>query len=676
MRVTIKTRLFGGFALILILMVISAVMAMGKLSDVNEMLTSIVRGSAHEVKLAEGINSDMLEITGAEKDLILSETQQEKEKYASSIDKLQKELESRREELKGLSDDEGKAMLNGFAATWNEYLGVHKQARDLAFLNSNVKAEQLSEGAAREAFERAASVLAVITEENEREAARAVDVTELKNISARTRLAERINRNLVELQRAEKNLILSETAAEMETQTRSLEKQTKDLEDRMNGLETIATGDAKNEIKKLREQYELYLLQHTKVVELARQNGNNRAFELVSGKGRELAEKSLSLMANIIAKNENDMEKDKAAGDRDYASARNMLIILAGISLCLGIGLALWIALNISRGISNAINVTKFVAEGDLSKDVVVSSRDEIGDLLTYMKNMVSNLRDTAHVADRVAEGDLSVQVKLLSEKDTVGKALLNMVSNLRDTSQAADRIADGDLNVRVKVLSEKDSLGQALLNMVEKLREVVSEVKAAADNVAAGSQQMSSSSEEMSQGATEQAAAAEEASSSMEEMASNIRQNADNALRRKRSPSRRPRTRGEGGSAVSETVSAMKADRAEDIDHRGDRPADQSAGAERGHRGGPGRRARQGIRGGGVGSEEAGRTEPDGGGRDRQAFDEQRGSGGKSGRDAQPRSCRTFRRRRNWCRRSARPARSRTSAPSRSTRRSSSWTR
>ena len=96
MRLTIKARLFGGFALILILMVISAVVAMNKLSDVDEMLTSIVRGSAHEVKLADRINQDLLDITSAEKDLILANTMEEKEKYDGYVERARKDMDSRR----------------------------------------------------------------------------------------------------------------------------------------------------------------------------------------------------------------------------------------------------------------------------------------------------------------------------------------------------------------------------------------------------------------------------------------------------------------------------------------------------------------------------------------------------------------------------------------------------
>ena len=128
-------------------------------------------------------------------------------------------------------------------------------------------------------------------------------------------------------------------------------------------------------------------------------------------------------------------------------------------------------------------------------------------------------------------------------------------------TIGVSNRLANGDLSVAIEANS-KDETGQLLAsmkNMVEKLRGVVGDVRSAADNVAAGSQQLSSSSEEMSQGATEQAAAAEEASSSMEQMSSNIKQNADNAQQTEAISRKSAADAQEGGTAVAETVKAMK---------------------------------------------------------------------------------------------------------------------
>ncbi|RPI74257.1 MAG: methyl-accepting chemotaxis protein [Desulfobacteraceae bacterium] len=124
-----------------------------------------------------------------------------------------------------------------------------------------------------------------------------------------------------------------------------------------------------------------------------------------------------------------------------------------------------------------------------------------------------------------------------------------------------AQAMAEGDMTQKLDI-DQKDEIGilsKALQAMADRLKQVVMDVKTASDNVAAGSQQLSSGSEEMSQGATEQAAAAEEASSSMEEMGANIKQNADNALQTEKIAQKSAEDAKEGGSAVTETVKAMK---------------------------------------------------------------------------------------------------------------------
>ena len=64
--------------------------------------------------------------------------------------------------------------------------------------------------------------------------------------------------------------------------------------------------------------------------------------------------------------------------------------------------------------------------------------------------------------------GDLAAEVRLLSDKDVLGKALATMVDSLRSTAAMAEQIAIGDLDARVKLLSDKDALGKSLAKMVE----------------------------------------------------------------------------------------------------------------------------------------------------------------------------------------------------------------
>jgi len=149
-----------------------------------------------------------------------------------------------------------------------------------------------------------------------------------------------------------------------------------------------------------------------------------------------------------------------------------------------------------------------------------------------------------------------------LKSSDELGqmlKGMNRMVENLKAAANVAVKISEGDLTVQAKVLPEKDALGQALTSMLENLRQTVSQVTVAAGNVTSGSEQMSSTASQLSEGASEQASAAEETTSSMEQMTASIQQNADNARQTHKIASKASDDARISGEAVARTVSAMK---------------------------------------------------------------------------------------------------------------------
>jgi len=194
--------------------------------------------------------------------------------------------------------------------------------------------------------------------------------------------------------------------------------------------------------------------------------------------------------------------------------------VLSIVAIVLGIGIAIVITRSIVRPLEKAVTVADALAIGDLTTTVQADSRDEVGMLLTAMEKMVDSNREVVGMAGRIAEGDLTIDLRERSAKDELLLSLKTMVVNLRD---------------------------------------VVGTVQAAAEQVSAGSQALSASSEELSQGASEQAASAEEASSSIEQMTANIRQNADNAIETEKISTRGAKDAQAGEVAVKETVAAMK---------------------------------------------------------------------------------------------------------------------
>ena len=326
--------------------------------------------------------------------------------------------------------------------------------------------------------------------------------------------------------------------------------------------------------------------------------GNGAALDLLQTQLKPLQAKYLEATEKEVAFNQDLGAEAGRTADAAAQSARSGVVIGIALALLIAVAISMFVIRSITRPLATAVAVVQQVALGDLTHAAEVSSTDELGQMLKALNAMVANLKGAADVAARIAQGDLGVEPKALSERDTLGVALIAMVNNLKAAARVATTIAEGDVSVETRALSEKDVLGQALVGMVrnlkgaaqvaagisegdltvqaralsekdllgqsmvkmlENLRRTVSEVSTAAANVANGSEQMSSTAQQLSQGATEQASAAEESTSSMEEMASSVQQNADNARQTDKIASKAAEDAHTSGQAVERTVSAMK---------------------------------------------------------------------------------------------------------------------
>lgn len=141
-------------------------------------------------------------------------------------------------------------------------------------------------------------------------------------------------------------------------------------------------------------------------------------------------------------------------------------------------------------------------------------------------------LVELAGIADKLALGDVEVSVKAETD-DEVGqltRAFERMIENTRNQAYLAERIADGDLTVKVDIKSDKDLLGQKLYEFVTKNHEVLSNIREASVQVATGSGQISDTSMNLSQGAAEQASSVEELSASIAEISERVRVSVEDA--------------------------------------------------------------------------------------------------------------------------------------------------
>jgi methyl-accepting chemotaxis protein len=345
--------------------------------------------------------------------------------------------------------------------------------------------------------------------------------------------------------------------ARLETEIQDVHNQNAAL---MEKYEKIATGQKERELcDSLKAARAAYLAVYNEAHRLAGSQSGKEAIDLINTRLKPLYAHYMEIAGAVVAYNK--AEADQGADSILASVSRSETGILIGLLAALGVALtiSIFVTRSLTRPLAVAGAVVDKVADGDVSARVEVNSRDELGRMMDALNRMADNLQGAARVADAISAGDLSVQPKALSEKDTLGQALIRMVRNLQATAGIANGIADGDLTVKAQAASERDVLGSALDRMLQNLRKTVTDVAQAAGNVAEGSTQMSGTAQQLSQGASEQAAAAEESTSSMEQMASSVQQNADNARQTEKIASKAASDARSSGEAVKRTVAAMR---------------------------------------------------------------------------------------------------------------------
>lgn len=255
-------------------------------------------------------------------------------------------------------------------------------------------------------------------------------------------------------------------------------------------------------------------------LELSSQLKNKEAEDYVNKQLNPLHQQYIDAAAAEVAFNKNGGDEAGKEIVGSVETAQRGVLLGIGLALIVAISISLFVTRNITVPLGKALAIVSKVAEGDLSNQVEEYSGDELGKMIEAMNTMVENLRQSSNIATKISEGDLTVDAKLLSDRDVLGKAFQAMLRNLRST---------------------------------------VSDIATAAENVASGSEQMSATAQELSQGAAEQSASAEESTSSMEEMAASIQQNADNSNQTESIASKAAADAKSSGEAVGKTVHAMR---------------------------------------------------------------------------------------------------------------------
>jgi methyl-accepting chemotaxis protein len=225
----------------------------------------------------------------------------------------------------------------------------------------------------------------------------------------------------------------------------------------------------------------------------------------------------------------------QAAAKKSAESTTSFAFIFGLASIGVGLLLAFFVARKITRqitgGVRQMLHAANGISVGDLDQNVAVDGRDEVAQMASAFQRMIEYLRERAHAAERIADGDLSITIEPASDRDVLGASFGRMAENLRtmigSLAEASTRVGASSQ----QMASSSEETGRAIAEIADAIEEVASGSQRQVGIVQAAresSEATADAAREASRVADQGIAAVEQASAAM----ASVRDSSDEAAR------------------------------------------------------------------------------------------------------------------------------------------------
>lgn len=266
-----------------------------------------------------------------------------------------------------------------------------------------------------------------------------------------------------------RNIALLDDEAALQTQAKSVEGHQVKITDLLATLNTtIKTAEGKAALARVEQLRAPYRETLAKAIQLGVANQNEQARDVLLNELSGPQEAYFKALDELIASQQKLMDNAARYTDELAASASAVMLALALAAAMAGALVAWLVARSVTRPLQQAIRVTDLIAQGDLTSEIAVHRRDEMGQLLNALGQMQtslakvvgevrSNADSVATASVQIAQGnhDLSgrteQQASALEETAASMEELGSTVKLNADNAKQANQLARGASTVAIQ---------------------------------------------------------------------------------------------------------------------------------------------------------------------------------------------------------------------------------
>jgi methyl-accepting chemotaxis protein len=205
---------------------------------------------------------------------------------------------------------------------------------------------------------------------------------------------------------------------------------------------TIITDEGRRLFAELKESRNIYMGYLDQMLELDKAGKNAKATALLHGDAKKAALHEQEILNKLMESKE---EQAKLTSESNIKEARSATIIMSLLAVCgfvLAVLLGFFISSTITKPLTEAVSVANRIADGDLTMRVEVKSSDETGQLMSAMQNMVSNIRNMITKTVDISTGIASASHQLHATSEQIATGAEEVASQTNTVATASEEMS------------------------------------------------------------------------------------------------------------------------------------------------------------------------------------------------------------------------------------------
>jgi methyl-accepting chemotaxis protein len=186
---------------------------------------------------------------------------------------------------------------------------------------------------------------------------------------------------------------------------------------------------------------QVYAKGNEKLIGLAKEDRSEEMKELVQGDERKVQRQTIDVVEAFLKTQEETKETRMKEAQSATAFAEKVMYSLLAVSLLIGAAIATWITRSITVPLSQAVSVTERMTQGDLTVRIDSTSKDEVGQLLSSMRDMTVKLAQVVGEVRGSAESLSSASEEVSATSQSMNQASSEQAASVEETSASIEQM-------------------------------------------------------------------------------------------------------------------------------------------------------------------------------------------------------------------------------------------